>query len=438
VTALTPENRASSIGAELHALVERLFPIPRSLTGPGYRETLAILEEVAGPMERHRFATGERVFDWEIPNEWTIRGAWIKGPDGRTVVDFRDSTLHVVSYSEPVRARLSRAELEPHLHSIPEQPDAIPYVTSYYRRTWGFCLPHRLREPLPDGEYEVCIDADLAPGHVEIGEVTIPGQSEEEVLFSTYCCHPSLANNELSGPVVAAHLARLVAARPARRYTYRFLFLPETIGSISYLSRFGDRLRRHLAAGWVVTCCGDPGDFTYKRSRRGDSLADRVAEHVLRFAGKPHRVVDFFPSGSDERQFCSPGFDLPVGSLMRSMYGTFPEYHTSLDDLDFVTPEALGETLELYELLVETFEANERLVTTLPFCEPQLGARGLYPTLGGAKEREQSVDDMMWLLNLCDGEADLLAAAERAQRPLWALRPTADRLVGHGLLAPAS
>ena len=429
---------APATGAELHGLAARLFPIARSLTGPGLRETLGVLEEVAGaPMEIHRWATGTQVFDWTIPEEWTIRDAWVRDPDGRTVVDFADSNLHVLGYSEPVHRRLALEELQGHLHSLPELPHAIPYLTSYYARRWGFCLPHERRERLVPGEYEVFIDADLGPGHVELGEVTLPGERDDEILFSTYVCHPSLANNELSGPVIAAHLARHLRDRP-RRFTYRILFLPETIGSIAYLHRFGDRLLERLRAGYVITCAGDPGEFTYKRSRRGDSLADRTAEHVLRAAGAPHRVVDFFPSGSDERQFCSPGFDLPVGSLMRTMYGTYPEYHTSLDDLEFVTPDGLGGTLEMYVAIVDALEANETLATTVPHCEPQLGKRGLYPTLGSGRERQERVDDTMWLLNLCDGTRDLLAVAERAGRPLAALAPVVAELKAAGLLAAAA
>jgi aminopeptidase-like protein len=429
---------APATGAELHGLAARLFPIARSLTGPGLRETLGVLEEVAGaPMEIHRWATGTQVFDWTIPEEWTIRDAWIRDPDGRKVVDFADSNLHVLGYSEPVHRRLSLEELQGHLHSLPELPHAIPYLTSYYARRWGFCLPHERRERLAPGEYEVMIDADLGPGHVELGEVTLPGERDDEILFSTYVCHPSLANNELSGPVVAAHLARHLRDRP-RRFTYRILFLPETIGSIAYLHRFGDRLLERLRAGYVITCAGDPGPFTYKRSRRGDSLADRTAEHVLRAAGAPHRVVDFFPSGSDERQFCSPGFDLPVGSLMRTMYGTYPEYHTSLDDLEFVTPDGLGGTLQMYVAIVDALEANETLATTVPHCEPQLGKRGLYPTLGSGRERQERVNDMMWLLNLCDGTRDLLAVAERAGRPLTALAPIVAELKAAGLLSAAA
>jgi aminopeptidase-like protein len=426
-------------GQAMYELATELFPINRSLTGPGYRETLAILERTAGPLERHRFASGEQVYDWEVPREWTLRDAWVKGPDGDVVVSLARSNLHVVGYSTPVAARLRLDELQPHLHSLPDQPDAVPYRTSYYAEDWGFCIADRERGALPDGEYEVLIDADLAPGHIELGEVVIPGSEPSEVLFSTYCCHPSMANNELSGPIVTAFLARLLRERDTPpRHTYRFLFSPETIGAIAYLSRFGDRLRERLAAGYVVTCVGDEGDFTYKRSRRGDSLADRVAEHVLAHSARAYGVLDFFPAGSDERQYCSPGFDLPVGSLMRSMYGTYPEYHTSLDDLSLITPEALAESLGLYARMVDALEANETLENTQPFGEPQLGKRGLYPTTGGGSEALAAtrLRDTLWVLNRCDGTADLLSAAETAQRPIWELASAAEPLREHGLLRP--
>jgi aminopeptidase-like protein len=428
-----------ALGEAMHALAAELFPLPRSLTGPGYRRTLELLEEVTGPAERHRFATGERVFDWTIPPEWTIRDAWIDGPTGDRIVSLEQSTLHVVSYSVPVHRRLSLEELQPHLHSLPDQPDAIPYRTSYYRRDWGFCLPDAQRGELPSGEYEVMIDAELAPGQVELAEVVLPGTEPAEILFSAYCCHPAMANNELSGPVMSAHLAALLRERAGpRRFTYRFLFAPETIGAIAYLSRFGERLKQRLAAGYVVTCVGDPGAFTYKRSRRGDCLADRAAEHCLMHSGREWRARDFFATGSDERQYCSPGFDLPVGSLMRSMYGTYPEYHTSLDDLTLITPQALGESLELYYRIVEALEANETFEATAPWGEPNLGSRGLYPTTGGAAHREQRLADMMHVLNFCDGGPDLLAVADRAGRPIAALAEIADRLCEHGLLRPRS
>ena len=431
----------AALGEAMHALATQLFPITRSLTGPGYRQTLGVLERVSGPMARHSFVSGERVLDWDVPKEWTIREAWVKAPDGSKVVDLADSNLHVVGYSVPVHEHMSLARLQEHLHSLPGQPQAIPYRTSYYDEAWGFCLADDQRRALAEGEYEVLIDADLEDGAVEVGEVVIDGTSRDEVLLWTYCCHPSMANNELSGPVVAAHLAALLRERAGTlRHTYRVVFAPETIGAIAYLSRFGERLRERLVAGYVLTCVGDPGPFTYKRSRRGDALADRVAEHVLSVSGDEHRVLGFVPVGSDERQFCSPGFNLPVGSLMRTMYGVYPEYHTSRDDLSLITAGALGESLRAYEQIVDAIEANETLVGTVLHGEPQLGRRGLYPKTGGPSDalaagRQQ---DVMYLLSFCDGSADLLAAAEASGRPLTELAAVADLLRSHDLLRPVA
>jgi aminopeptidase-like protein/aminoglycoside N3'-acetyltransferase len=428
-------------GEQLHALAARLFPITRSIAGPGFRATLDVLEEVAGPLERHRFATGRRVLDWTVPREWELREAWIRDPDGRIVVDARASNLHVVSHSAPVRTTLTRAELDGHLHSLPAQPEVVPYRTSYYADGWGFCLPHAVRERLPDGDYEVCIDAELRPGHVELGELVVPGRSDDEVLFSTYCCHPSMANDELSGPVVAAALARALRDGPPPRLTYRFVFVPETIGAIAFLSLRGAQLAERLQAGYVLTSVGAPaGRFAYKSSRRGDTLADRVARQALAELGMPHEVVDFYPPSSDERQYCSPGYDLPVGCLMRAPFGSWPEYHTSLDDLSFVTPQGLGEALGATQRLVEILEANERFAVTVSHGEPQLGRRGLYPTVGGgwrAGDAETDLDDLKVLLNFCDGTRDLLAAAERTGRSVRGLRAGAEVLVRHDLLRRA-
>jgi aminopeptidase-like protein len=438
-TATNPVARPEAIGEELHALMRRLFPITRSIAGPGIRATLDQLEALTGPLQRHRFDTGEQVFDWTIPREWSVSDAWIRGPSGEVVLQLSDCNLHVVSHSVPVHRRMPLEELQAHLHSLPEQPDAIPYRTSYYEENWGFCLTDRQRASLVPGEYEVAIDAALVNGRVELGEVVVSGREEGEVLFSTYCCHPSMANNELSGPVVVAALARAMRERSAPpRLTYRFLFGPETIGAIAYLSRFGERLLERLVAGYVVTCVGAGAELTYKQSRRGDTLADRVAKHVLAHSDLPTRLLDFYPPRSDERQFGSPGFNLPVGSVMRGAYDEWPEYHTSLDDLTFVTPAALAQSFEACCLLIDALEANETFATTVPYGEPQLGRRGLYPQTGGAWQHEQHrqrLEDMMFLLNFCDGGSDLLAAAERSGRPVWQLRPVASMLVTKNLLS---
>jgi aminopeptidase-like protein len=425
---------ADDRGAAMHALLVELFPIARSLAGPGIRSTLAALEEVTGPLDRLVFPTGTPVLDWEVPREWTLRRAVLRGPDGSVVADTDDCNLHVVNGSVPVRTRVSLDELESRLFSRPDLPDAIPYRTSYYDEGWGFCLADRVRRALVPGEYEVDIDTDLADGELVVGELVLPGSSSDEVLISTYCCHPSMANNELSGPVVTAFLARWLSQRGPRRYTYRFVFGPETIGAISYLSERGAHLREHLRAGWVVTCVGDPGSFTYKRSRRGDALCDRVAEHVLHHLAPGSEVLDFFATGSDERQYCSPGFDLPVGSLMRSMHGTFREYHTSLDDTSFVTGEALTASLHMYQQMIEVLEANRWWQSTAPYGEPRLGPRGLYPTTGAAADAARVVGDMMHVLNFADGTRDLLGIADRGKRPMWLLVPIAEQLAGAGLL----
>lgn len=410
---------------------ERLWPLNRSLTGEGTRRSLDILAEVM-PMQRLRFPSGSQVFDWIVPDEWEAHEASFVDSQGQRRADFGVNNLHLLGYSEGFQGTVSLAELKAHLYTLPEQPEAIPYVTSYYRRRWGFCLSQREADSLPDGPCEVTIKARHFPGYVEIGEAFLPGDSPDEVLFSSYVCHPSMANNELSGPLVVAFLYDALKERP-RRYSYRFLLSVETIGTICYLSQRGHHLRERLVAGYQVTCAGDPGPFTYKRSRRGDSLADRAAQAVLR--GRPHSVVDFDPAnGSDERQWCSPGFNLPVGSLMRTMYSRYPEYHTSLDNRDFISFDALAETVDVYLEVVEALESNQRWQSTNPCCEPQLGPRGLYPTVGSHRELEAQVGALMWVLNLADGAHDLLAMAHRSGYSVASLAGAARKLEEAGLL----
>jgi aminopeptidase-like protein len=421
--------------AEIEAYFDRLWPILRSLTGEGVRETHDILSELA-PLERIEVPSGTQVFDWVVPQEWVVREAYVVAPDGRRILDVADHTLHLVNGSVGFRGTLPRAELDEHLHSLPEQPEAIPYVTSYYEPRWGFCLSQRERDALPDGDYEVVIDAEHVDGSLTIGEALLPGETEDEVLISTYTCHPSLANNELSGPLVAAFLYRRLAALERRRLTYRFVFVPETIGAIALLARHGERWRERLVAGFVVTCIGDPAPFTLKHSRRGDTLADRAALHVLRARDPELRVHDFFPSGSDERQYCSPGFNLPVASVMRSMYATYPEYHTSLDDRSFVSFDAMAESVDAYAEILGVVDRARRFRNLAPFGEPQLGRRGLYATLG-EKGSSASSADIRWVLNFSDGEHDLLAIAERSGRSFDALADAAAVLEEAGLLEEA-
>jgi aminopeptidase-like protein len=413
------------------ALAERLFPICRSLTGDGVRETLAILREQI-PLEVREVASGTPVLDWTVPREWNITDAWIAAPSGERVADFGDSNLHVVGYSTPIHARLSLAELRPHLHTLPDRPDWIPYRTSYWHETWGFCLPHARLEELEEGEYEVYIDARLENGHLTYGELVLEGEIDGEVLLSTHVCHPSLANDNLSGMVVATALAdRLAKAR--RRLSYRFLFVPGAIGPITWLAHNEEGLG-HVRAGLVLTLLGGPGRFVYKRSRRGDTPADRAAAYVLRDGGE---VRDFEPIGYDERQYCSPGFDLPVGRLTRTPHGEFPEYHTSADDLSLLGSEQLEEALDTVEAIVNVLDRDATYVNLSPKGEPQLGRRGLFAALGGATGGREREHALLWVLSLSDGRHSLLDVAERSGLPFAAVRSAADALLEHGLLAEA-
>jgi aminopeptidase-like protein len=417
----------------MHELIRELFPLCRSITGQGVRDTLQIVRREV-PIEVHEVPTGTKVLDWTVPREWNIRGAHIRSPQGQVVVDFKSSNLHVVGYSVPVRTRLPLEKLREHLHSLPEAPDLIPYRTSYYRESWGFCLSHRQLESLPDGEYEVLIDSTLADGRLSYGELALPGATEEEVLFSCHTCHPSLCNDNLSGIALTTFLAKHLSSVP-RRYTYRFLFLPATIGSITWLHLNRERVSR-IRHGLVVTCVGDPGRFTYKRSRRGDAEIDRVVPYVLRSSGSEHECVDFYPYGYDERQYCSPGFNLPVGSLTRSSHGNYPEYHTSGDNLSLVRPECLEDSLARYLDVVRILEGNVRYKNLSPYGEPQLGTRGLYRSAGGPLRDTSDEMAMLWVLSFSDGGHSLLDIAIRSGVPFEQLRRVADALEAAGLLGP--
>jgi aminopeptidase-like protein len=418
-------------GVEMQALADRLYPICRSITGDGVRQTLAALADLI-PVEIREVPSGTPVFDWTVPLEWNIRDAWISDSTGRRVVDFRALNLHVVGYSAPVRQRVSLEELRPRLFTIPEQPERVPYRTSYYNATWGFCVSQRQLEALTEPEYEVCIDSTLAPGHLTYGECLLPGQTPEEVLISCHVCHPSLANDNLSGIALATLLAKTLA--PARRrYTYRFLFIPGTIGSITWLARNEETvpLIRH---GLVLSCVGDAGQVTYKRSRRANAEIDRAVEHVLRQTGEPYEVRPFIPWGYDERQFCSPGFDLPVGCFMRTPNGEYPEYHTSGDDLSLIRPEALADSLRKVLEVLKVLEGNRIYLNRNPKCEPQLGKRGLYDAIGGRPDGRDFQMAMLWVLNLSDGEHSLLEIADRAGKPFRIVREAADALEKCALL----
>jgi len=422
-----------SAGEEMYRLAERLFPIGRSLTGEGVRETLAILCERIPGLETVEVPSGTRAFDWIVPDEWNVREAYLIAPDGERVLDYAEHNLHLVGYSVPLDAQLSLDELQPHLMSRSDLPDAIPYVTSYYSPFWGFCLPHKQRIALAPGTYRAVVDTTLEPGSLTYGELVVSGRSQREVLVSTYICHPSMANNELSGIVVAARLAAWALAAP-RRFTYRFVFVPETIGAIVYISRHLEHLRNTTIAGFQVTCVGDERATSFLPSRRGDTLADRCARHVLGHHAPDARYYSFLDRGSDERQWCSPGVDLPVVSIMRSKYGTYPEYHTSLDDMSFISANGLGGSAELYIRCLELLEANRTYVATTP-CEPQLSKRGLYPTVNfhGAQKRDRTLTNF---LAHCDGERDLIGIADHIGVDAAALPPLADALLQHNLIVP--
>jgi aminopeptidase-like protein len=424
-----------AIGRDAYALMERLFPLCRSPTGAGVRATFDVLAEEI-PISRTEIPSGTRVFDWLVPDEWNIRDAYIAAADGTRVVDFRESNLHVVSYSEPVRTTLPLDALRERLHTLPDQPDVIPYRTSYYNRTWGFCLTHRRLMALEPGDYEVVIDSTLEPGHLTYAELTIDGTDERDVIVSTYVCHPSLANDNLSGIAVATMLARELLERPLR-HTYRFLFAPTTIGPLAWLHQNQDQLDR-VEHGLTLSCVGDGGGLTYKRSRRADAEVDQAMEIVLRDSGAPHRVLDWDPWGGDERQFCSPGFDLPLGCLMRTPHGEFEGYHTSADSLERIRPESLGEAVVRCLELVDVLDTNCRPMNLSPYGEPQLGRRGLYRSSGGAVATPDNERALLWVLNQSDGRASLLDIARRSGLPYPVIRMAAERLEGAGLLASAT
>jgi aminopeptidase-like protein len=428
------------LGTEMHSWATDLFPMNRSLTGDGVRNTLAYLQKILPEMEINSAPTGTKAFDWTIPSEWNLTEAWIADEDDVRIIDTADTNLHVVGYSEPVDTWMTVAELDRHLHSLVELPEAIPYVTSYYERRWGFCISHRQRERLlrdPDRRVHVVIDSTLDAGELIWGELVLPGSTDREVLLSTYVCHPSMANNELSGPCVQAAVARWLRDElPDRRLTYRILFTVETIGPLVYLSRHLDHLREKVIAGFVLTCLGDDRTYSWVASRKGNTLADRVARHILRQDQPDHTEYSFLERGSDERQYCSPGVNLPVCTLMRSKFGTYPEYHTSLDDLDLISPEGLAGGFQIVTECIRLLEAvGPYQVTTIG--EPHLGARGLYPTLS-TTETHRVVRTMMNLIAYSDGVNDLIAVADLLDLDARDLIGTVDELVDAGVLRRSS
>jgi len=416
----------------MYAMARELYPICRSITGNGVRETLEIIRRNI-PVALHEVKTGTPVFDWTIPKEWNIRDAYLIDPKGNKIIDFRESNLHVLNYSIPVNTRLTLDELKPHLFTIPEHPDWIPYRTSYYNENWGFCLSHNQYMGLEAGTYEAVIDSTLEDGHLTYGEYYLEGETEEEILLSCHICHPSLCNDNLSGIAVTTQLAMLLAQQANRRYSYRFLFIPGTIGSITWLARNEDKIK-HIKHGLVVVCVGDEGKFTYKKSKKGNAEIDRAVLNVLSNRDDSFETVEFYPYGYDERQYCSPGINLSVGSLSRSSHGTFPQYHTSADNLDFIDPEYLEESLSLYRDVIDVLEHNKTYINQNPKCEPQLGKRGLYRKVGAPGEKKIDEMALLWILNMSDGTQSLLDITERSGMPFDDIYHAAMALQNTGLL----
>ena len=419
-------------GKEMYDLAVRLFPICRSITGDGFRQSLGIIREHVPEMQVFEVPSGTEVFDWTVPKEWNIRGGWIRRKDGETVIDFRDSNLHVLGYSVPIHQMVSREELLEHVYTQSEQPDWIPYVTSYYKERWGFCMSERQKQQLTDPEYEVCIDSTLADGSLTYGELIVPGETDEEVFFSTYLCHPSMANNELSGPCLMTALIRYVQSLPKRRYTYRFIIVPETIGSITYLSRNIKSMQQHVKTGFVLSCVGDDRTYSMVSTKYEDTLADRVLENVLHFHYPDYIRYSFMKRASDERQYGSAGVGLPVCAFCRSKYHEYPEYHTSADDLSLISPAGLQGSYDVMVKVINALEYNRHYQMTCP-CEPQLGKRGLYPTIS-QKGTYAAFRAMQHFTAYADGRNDLIAISEIIGTPVDQLIPIVGKLMEHHLV----
>lgn len=423
------------VGELLHSQLVRLYPICRSITGPGVRETLSLIGEHI-PLSVTEVPSGEPVLDWHVPKEWTIRDAWVADASGNRVIDFQKHNLHIVSYSRPVHTRMSLSELKPHLHSDPSNPDWIPYRTGYYAENWGFCLPHRDLEAMQEGEYEVVVDATLEDGSLTYAECVIPGQTTDEILLSAHICHPSLANDNLSSIVVATELARRLLKGPHPQHTIRVLFIPATIGAITWLARNAATVDR-VKHGLVLANLGDPGVIHYKKSRRDDTEINRAVRLVIQ--DQPdHKMLEFEPYGYDERQFCSPGFDMPMGCFSRTPYSRFPEYHTSADNPEFVRPEALEDSLTRLEKVIDILERDKKFMNLNPKGEPMLGRRGLYDAIGGRSDSKEQQMALLWVLNYSDGDHSLLDIAERSQLGFDRVAHAAEILRQHGLLVVAS
>lgn len=425
-------NNPTSIGAQMYSMVSEMFPICRSITGDGVRQTLDIIRKII-PVEIHEVPSGKKVFDWEVPKEWNVRAGHIKNSKGDKIIDFADSNLHVLNYSVPVHKKVTLEELKSHLFSLPEHPAWIPYRTSYYKEEWGFCMAHNQLVQLKEDLYEVYIDSILQPGSLTYGEYFIPGETSEEILISAHVCHPSLANDNLSGISVAAFLAKKIAEGGPSRHSYRFLFIPGTIGAIVWLALNESNVHK-IRHGMVLSLLGDSGKFTYKKSRRDTAEIDRIATHVLKSKNIDNKVIDFIPYGYDERQFCSPGFNLPVGCLSRTTYGQYPEYHTSADNLEFVKPERLEESLQTVSDIIDAIESNIKFLNLNPKCEPQLGKRGLYSLKGGNNDSKDFQLALLWVLNLSDGDHSMMDICQRSKLDLRLIKDAIERLLESKLI----
>lgn len=423
-----------SVGQEMYDLCGRMFPICRSITGDGVRDTLSILRQVVPEIALHEVPTGTQVFDWTVPKEWRIRDAWVKNSKGEKIIDFKEHNLHVLGYSTPVDKKVSLAELKQYLYTQPDQPDAIPYVTSYYKERFGFCLTQEQYDSLPEDTYHMFIDSELFDGSLTYGELIIPGESEKEILISTYFCHPSMANNELSGPAVSVYLAKWLLEKKCRRYTYRFVYEPETIGSLTYLSQENHLadMKRKVIAGWNLSCVGDDRTYSMVATRYGSTLADKVTKNVLHFIYPNYKYFSFLNRGSDERQYNAPGVDIPVVGFSRSKYGEYPEYHTSKDDMGLISPSGLFGSYDVMVKCIEGLEANRRYKIQC-YGEPQLGKRGLYPTIS-QKGSYDEVKTMTDFIAYADGKNDLFDISEIIGVPVWEIVPIAEKLVAADLV----
>lgn len=421
-----------NISCDMYNLMEKLYPICRSITGDGVRETLEVIKEII-PVEINEVPSGTKVFDWTVPKEWNIKDAYVKNSKGEKIINFQKSNLHVLNYSVPINKKMRLEELKSHLYTLPEYPDVIPYLTSYYKENWGFCLSQNDYNNITDDEYDVVIDSTLENGNLTYGEYFLQGESDEEVLFSCYICHPSMCNDNLSGTVLLTYLAKILSNMDLK-YSYRFLFIPETIGAITWLSLNENKVEK-IKHGLVATCCGDSGNLTYKKTRIGNAEIDKIVENVLEDSECKFRIIEFFPLGSDERQFSSPGFNLPVGSLMRTPYAEFDEYHTSADNLNFINKDKLEETLKRYLDVVFVVENNEKYINLNPKCEPQLGKRGLYSLIGSSKEAPIYQKAILWILNYSDGSNSLVDISKLSNIKFKIIKESADMLCKCNLLA---